>query len=295
MKPQTRATYRSKLEHARKFFGGTSNLYEVSQGDLVRYCDHAADTNPHPTTQGLYISTVASFLNSHRNRVSGFPELTTRTLMHKKETPDLDDRDAFTRDQIRQIFANANRYRNKCPHKFWVTVAPVFLGCRLKEVCQVNLKTDLKCDDEAGIWYFSFDGRADPDGVVRKSMKKIASWRLVRIHSPLVHHGFIDFLRDQESAGFLRPFQKEWQPRKVADEEIIKWSHYISRWADANSRSRGYVASSTPPSWPTSTQCDTHSKVNLARRCNFRNIRSAVWPQTRQRRRRAIREAQAES
>jgi hypothetical protein len=36
MKPQTKATYRSKLEHARKFFGGTSNLYEVGQGDLVR-------------------------------------------------------------------------------------------------------------------------------------------------------------------------------------------------------------------------------------------------------------------
>lgn len=230
MKPQTKATYRSKLEHARKFYGGTSNLYEVGQGDLVRYCDHVGATIAHPTTQGLYISTFASFLNWHRNRVTGFPELTTRTLMHRKDTPDSDDRDAYTLDQLRHVFTNAKQYREKCPHKFWVSIAPVFLGCRIEELCQVNLTTDLKHDEEAGIWYFSFDGCPDPDGIVRKSMKKIASWRLMPIHSALVRHGFVDFLRDQARAGFLRPFQKEWQPREVADEAIIKWSHYISRW-----------------------------------------------------------------
>lgn len=230
MKPQTKATYRSKLEHARKFFGGSLNVYDLGQGDLVRYCDHVGATIAHPTTQGLYISTVASFLNWHRTRVSGFPELTTRTLMHRKDTPDSDDRDAFTLDQMRQVFTNAKQYRDKCPPKFWVSIAPAFLGCRIEEVCQVNLTTDLKHDHEAGIWYFSFDGRPDPDGIVRKSMKKIASWRLVPIHAALVRHGFVDFLRGQARAGFLRPFQKEWQPREVADEGIIKWSHYISRW-----------------------------------------------------------------
>jgi hypothetical protein len=61
-------------------------------------------------------------------------------------------------------------------------------------------------------------------------MKKIAGWRLVPIHSALIRHGFIEFLRDQERSGNHRPFQKEWQPREVEDEEIIKWSHYISRW-----------------------------------------------------------------
>ena len=230
VKPQTKATYRSKLEHARQFFGGASNLYEVGQGDLVRYCDHVGATISHPTTRGIYISTVASFLNWHRTRVSGFPELTTRTLMHRKDTPDSDDRDAFTLDQMRQVFTNAKQYRAKCLHKFWVSIAPAFLGCRIEEVCQVNLTTDLKHDDEAGIWYFSFDGRPDPDGVVRKSMKKIASWRVMPIHTALVRHGFVDFLRDQARAGFLRPFQKEWQPREVADDGIIKWSHYVSRW-----------------------------------------------------------------
>jgi predicted Rdx family selenoprotein len=113
MKPQTKATYRGNLEHARKFFGGTSNLFDLGQGDLVRYCDHVGGTIAHPTTQGLYISTVASFLNWHRTRVTGFPELTTKTLMHRKDTPDSDDRDAFTADQLRQVIHKRQQYREK--------------------------------------------------------------------------------------------------------------------------------------------------------------------------------------
>jgi hypothetical protein len=232
IKPQTKATYRSKLEHARKFFGGTSNLFDVGQADLVRYCDHVGATIPNTTTQSLYIATVSSFLNWHRTRATGFAQLTTRTLIPKKDTPDSEDRDAFTPDQMRLIFTNAQQYRSKCPHKFWASIAPAFIGCRIEELSQVHLATDLMHDDEAGIWYFIFDGRPDPDGTVRKSMKKVASWRRMPIHSALVRHGFIDFLRDQERAGFLRPFQKEWQPREVENKmgKIIKWSHYISRW-----------------------------------------------------------------
>jgi hypothetical protein len=94
------------------------------------------------------------------------------------------------------------------------------------------LGTDLGKDDEAGIWYLMFDGRSDPDGVNRKSMKKVSSWRRVPIHSTLIRHGFIEFLQRQEQAGFKRPFEKEWQPREVESElgRIIKWSHYVSRW-----------------------------------------------------------------
>jgi len=94
------------------------------------------------------------------------------------------------------------------------------------------LKSDLVNDEETGIWYLIFDGRADPDGVVRKSMKKVSSWRHVPIHAALIRHGFIDFLRSQQQAGFQRPFEKEWKPREVKSElgQITKWSHYISRW-----------------------------------------------------------------
>jgi hypothetical protein len=232
IKPQSKATYRSRLDHAQKFFGASEDALGIDQAGLVKYCDHVKSTVPNITTQGHYISTVASFLNWHRHRVSGLPALTLRTLLPRKDTPESEERDAFTLDQLRLIFANARTYADTCPHKFWISVAPAFLGCRIEELCQVHLDTDLAKDEEAGIWYLVFDGRADPDGVTRKSMKKVSSWRRVPVHSALVRHGFIDFLLGQRQAGFERPFQKEWKPREVESElgRIIKWSHYISRW-----------------------------------------------------------------
>lgn len=233
IKPQTKATYRSKLEHAQAFFGATHNLFDVGQADLVRYCEHVERTIANVTTQGLYISTVASFLNWHRNRETGFPPLTTKTLIPKKSTPDSDDRNPFTLDQLRIVFRNASQYRSTCPQKFWASIASAFMGCRIEELCQVHLGTDLVQDEEAGIWYFDFNGRPDPDGVTRKSLKKMASWRRLPIHSALVRYGFIDFLQAQLHAGFVRPFEQEWKPREVNEPgvgPIIKWSHYISRW-----------------------------------------------------------------
>lgn len=231
-KAQTKATYRSKLDHAQKFFGDTKDVLRIDQADFVGYCDHVMATVPNTTSQGHYMTTVATFLNWYRVRSAGLPALTTKTLVPKRDSPESDDRDAFSLEQLGFVFENAKQYRRNNPHKFWVSIAPAFLGCRIEELCQIHLKSDLVSDEETGIWYLIFDGRADPDGVVRKSMKKVSSWRNVPIHSALVRHGFIDFLQNQKKAEFQRPFEKEWKPHEVISDigKIIKWSHYISRW-----------------------------------------------------------------
>ena len=232
IKPQTKATYRSKLDHASAYFGKDKDILRIGQADIVKYYSHILDTIGNSTSRSLYLSTVTSFLNWHRHRTTGAIPLTIKTLLPQKDTPDSDDRDAFTLDQLRAIFTNAKQYATTNPQKFWVSVAPVFLGCRIEELCQVNLNTDLVHDEIHGIWYLKFDGRPDSDGVTRKSMKKVSSWRSVPIHSSLVHHGFIAFLQKQIHDGFERPFQKEWKPRTVTSDlgDIVKWSHYISRW-----------------------------------------------------------------
>jgi hypothetical protein len=231
-KPQTRATYRSKLHHAEKFFGDAKDVLEIDQANFVGYCEHVLETVPNITSQGHYMTTVATFLNWHRVRTADLPALTTKTLVPRRDSPESEDRDAFTLEQLGLVFENAKQYRSNNPHKFWASIAPVFLGCRIEELCQIHLGTDLVNDDEAGIWYLIFDGHPDPDGVVRKSMKKASSWRRVPIHTSLVQHGFVEFLRSQQKAGFQRPFQKRWAPREVKSSlgHIIKWSHYISKW-----------------------------------------------------------------
>lgn len=232
IKPQTKATYRSKLDHACDFFGSLKNVLDIDQADFVSYCEHVLDTVPNSTSQSHYMTTVATFLNWFRVRAAGLLPLTTKTLVPKRDTPEADDRAAFTLEQLGLIFSNANQYRKSNPHKFWASVAPAFLGCRIEELCQIQLATDLVHDEAAAMWYLVFDGRPDKDGIVRKSMKKVSSWRHVPVHASLVRHGFIEFLHSQMKAGYQRPFQKEWKPREVQSDlgQIIKWSHYISGW-----------------------------------------------------------------
>jgi hypothetical protein len=232
IKPQSKATHRSKLEHAHQFFGATADALKIDQAHFVRYTDHVLATVKHVTTQGHYIATVLTFLNWHRVRV-GLPQLTSKSLMPKKHTPESEDRDAYTLEQLRLVFENAATYRGRSPCKFWASVVPAFLGCRIEELAQVHLTTDLHKDDALGVWYFKFDGRPDPDGVTRKSLKKLASWRSVPIHEALVRHGLIEFLQRERKAGFTRPFEREWKPREIEDSDvgrIIKWSQYVTKW-----------------------------------------------------------------
>lgn len=132
---------------------------------------------------------------------------------------------------MRAIFENAFKYRFREPYKWWSTLAVAFMGCRIEEICQVNLTTDFLHDKELDIWYFKFDERPDSDGKTRKSLKKLTSWRQMPIHSALVKHGFINYLqavskRKKDS----RPFENGWQPRIEEQSKIIKWSQYATKW-----------------------------------------------------------------
>lgn len=139
LKPNSKATNRSKLQHAQAYFGDHRDVLSIDQKQLVEYAAHVTKTIEHETTQGLYIQTLAGFLGWHRIR-AGLPALTTRTLIPRRKKPVTADRDSFTLDQMKVLFANAARYRDSSPHKFWVTVAVAFLGCRLEEVAQVNTR-----------------------------------------------------------------------------------------------------------------------------------------------------------
>jgi hypothetical protein len=229
-KAQTKATYRSKLDHAQKFFGDFKDVLEIDQADFVGYCDHVLATVPTITSQGHYMTTVATFLNWYRVRAAGLPALTTKTLVPKSDSPESDDRDAFTLEQLGSVFENAKQYRRSNPHKFWVSIAPAFLGCRIEDPLPNSF--EIRLGQRRGSWHLVFDGRPDPDGVIRKSMKQVSSWRHVPIHSSLVRRGLIEFLRSQRQAGLQRPFQIEWKSREVTSAlgQIIKWSHYVSGW-----------------------------------------------------------------
>jgi integrase len=229
LKANTIANYKSKLEFAKKFFGAETNLLEITQLNFVQLAEHVKSQIKNTTTQSLYIQVVVSFINWHLIR-NGKPKLTSETLIPKRKTPEHHDRDAFSLDDMRIIIVNAFKYSNRQPYKWWSTLAVAFSGCRIEEICQVNLDTDLIHDSENNIWYFSFDENSEIDGSTKKSIKKLTSWRKMPIHSVLVKMGFIDYLKAQKRKGFNRPFEAGWSPRTVEKDNICKWSQYATKW-----------------------------------------------------------------
>ena len=230
IKPTTRRTYSSRLDHAQAYFGADRDVRHIEQGDLSEYSRHVKQTVPDATTQGHYIRTIATFLNFHRIDKGWGTGLTTKTLVPKIDTPDSEDRDSFTVDQISVLFDNARKYKINEPCKYWTALAIAFTGCRIEELAQIHIETDLQKDDVSGVWFLNLNGKLDPDGVARKSLKNKSSWRCIPIHSALVEHGFVDFLKAQVRAGYTRPFEQGWKPSLFNDGTAYKWSHYITNW-----------------------------------------------------------------
>lgn len=229
LKPSTIANFKSKLRFAMEYFGENSDILSVTQPGIVNLSEHVKVHIGNRTTQGLYIQIIVRFINWHRAR-NGLPDLNSKTLVPRRTTPDHIDREEFSLKDMQVIFNNAYTYSRKEPCKWWSTIAVAFLGCRIEEICQVNLQTDLIYDKENNIWYFKLDENPDKDGIVRKSLKKLSSWRHLPIHSVLVKHGFIDYLLSQKQKGYSRPFESGWSPRVVTKDNILKWSQNATKW-----------------------------------------------------------------
>ena len=246
LKPSTKRTYRSRLEFAETFFKdrlGDQCVVVIDQTWVWEYAKFVTLNVSNATTAEHYLHTLAGFLNWFRVRYTKqFVPISTQKLLSREQSrPAADERDAFSLEDVEMLFENARRYRKSSPHKYWATIAIPFLGCRIEELAQLDLTSDLRRDAATGLWYLSLNQDPDHDGVVRKSLKKLASWRVVPIHSALVKHGFVEYLRSQvgQSKDSKRPFEDRWKPwvPKVKSDEAI-------RTATAGEHSlgvRGYV------------------------------------------------------
>ena len=232
IKPRTRIAYRRALEsQAIPFFGSDTLLVDITQTRFAKYVAYlrSKDGWSNSTIEG-YAVPVTAMMKWHGSRMEGIPALTTAKLMPKRTTPENQDRDAFSLEHVSAIVRNAERYIKREPAKYWVTVATAMTGCRIEELAQINLKTDFHYDVKANLYFFDLNENPDEDGKVRKSMKRLSSWRKVPIHSALVQAGFVKFLEEQINEGRNRPFVCQWEGWFDKREEYIKWAHPISKW-----------------------------------------------------------------
>jgi integrase len=232
LKPSSLKAYRLALEqYAIPFFGPDTPIVQIDQRQFAEFVTHIrGDGSKKDMTIVGYAYPVTALFKWQRSRVNGLPILTTATLLPKQKRPEVDERDAFSLRQLAIIIDNAKRYLGKEPSKYWVTVATALTGCRIEELAQVNLTTDLQYDSEADIWFLDINENPDSDGVLRKSLKRLSSWRVVPIHSALERAGFVSFLKAQTELGYVRPFESEWKPWRDKETGGLKWSHAISKW-----------------------------------------------------------------
>jgi hypothetical protein len=232
IKPSTLKEYRRAFEFFRDFVGAETRLGNIREERFSEFADHVrARDRWSAKTQVFYITSAQRLFTYYASRNSAVPKITTAGLKPKRAAPAGHDREEFSVDDFRALFANAKRYRKSEPAKWWVTVVPAFTGVRIEELAQAHIAGDFLTDPATGIHFLQIDeiirdqsGQASP-----KSVKSQAGWRRVPIHPALVAAGFIDFLEDERARGAVTPFARTWPAQRMAD-GWAKNAHKITKW-----------------------------------------------------------------
>ena len=108
-------------------------------------------------------------------------------------------RDAFSLDQLEQLFNELNNSRQTHSYYFWLPRIALYTGMRLNEICQLHLSDIKKVND-----IFVFDINDDKE----KKLKTKASKRYTPIHSQLISMGLLDRVEKLKQQGKERLFEE---------------------------------------------------------------------------------------
>jgi integrase len=230
LKPRTRKEYARHWECLAAHFGEHTPLSGVTQDAFAKYADAIrARTDWADKSKNLTIVAGATLFNRLAPRNSSVPTIQTKALKAKRSRPASQDRDAFDLSELEAIFANARRYLDSQPAKFWITVAPAFLGCRVEELAQAHLMADFPEDTDAGFYVLKISEDAE-EGTHTKSVKTFAGWRRIPIHPVLVDAGFIAYLQGEHAAGSATPFGRQWAAYTDPSTGGTIHSHSAVKW-----------------------------------------------------------------
>ena len=133
-------------------------------------------------------------------------------------------REPFTADDLHKIF-NPNTYIDprcrKNQSKFWVPIIALYHGCRLNEICQLDVNDIVQ---EKGIPCISINANA-PD----KSVKNKGSERVIPIHPKLIDMGFLYFVEYQRREHKIKLFDFAKIKRGLYNCQV---QHWFARYLD---------------------------------------------------------------
>lgn len=85
--------------------------------------------------------------------------------------------------------------------KFWLPHVGLFTGARANELCQLNPQSDIKMDEDSGIWYLDLSASSESHAEIRKALKNDTSKRKVPIHPTLLKLGFLEYVAHLKATG----------------------------------------------------------------------------------------------
>lgn len=98
----------------------------------------------------------------------------------------------FTDDELKVIFQPRLLTEAQRPADFWLPMLGLFTGGRISELAQLDV-ADIQ--QHESIWAISINEEGD------KSLKTVASNRLIPIHPTLLECGFLDYVNDAKAHG----------------------------------------------------------------------------------------------
>ncbi len=144
------------------------------------------------TTINEHLSYLSSFMEWNRNHGYANQNPFTGLKLPKKTRP-RDERDRFSDEDIKKIFAKENyipqtkilegRYE-----LYWIPLISLFSGMRLGEICPLYLDNIKKIKNRWCIDVLEEENRSD------KPLKNLASRRVIPIHDMIIQLGLIEFI-----------------------------------------------------------------------------------------------------
>ena len=203
-------------------------MHAILRTDMADYIDDLLHEGLNErTVQQKYLAAINGLFDLAQT-TGGLPEGPLASRGHKLFTKkDLKKADAtkgykpFTDEELKEIFKADNLCNTDQPADFWLPLLGLFTGGRISELCQLDIH-DIQQHD--GIWAISINDNGD------KSLKTLASKRLIPVHPTLIQCGFLDYVADAALFGpKLFPYLNADAFGSYGGTPSDRWGKYLDR------------------------------------------------------------------
>ena len=175
-------------------------VHSITRADLADFIDDllASGIAPKTVTQ-KYLAAISGLFELAQS-IGVLPEgqiLVSRghkvfTKQDAKKSASTSSYKPFTDVELKLIFQSELLTKAKQPADFWLPMLGLFTGGRVSELSQIDI-ADIQKHGE--VWALSINNEGD------KSVKTLASTRLIPLHPTLIECGFLEYVNDAQQYG----------------------------------------------------------------------------------------------